>query len=173
MNHRRTWAVMIFLSAILLSKGAIAATAPTPKDPSDEPKRRVTFDWGLAGGSSGGASYFEANVGMNYFLTRVLSWRNAVFYRFGSSSTQIFGLDSSFRVNHAFALGEDSAMRLHAGTGFRAATGGGSAPFAEAGLGALLGPVNVSFGVKYLMYSVMNSANPNEFQYMIGLSGGT
>jgi hypothetical protein len=139
---------------------------------SDPPFKRLRLDMGGAGGSFQGQSFFEASVGLEYFMMERLSWRNSFFYRFAGVLRDSFGLDSSVRGNGNLPLG---SLRLRGliGAGYRFASPAGSAPFMEVGASAALGGFDVGLVTKFIALSLTDSSQPNVFLYSIVLSGST
>jgi hypothetical protein len=167
----------LFFSILALCVGLTAWAEPGRRSPAraeagDE--RRETgypaFEFNLAGaaGSAGGQSFFEIQLGVNTVFLPWLVWRNAPFYRFGSNTRDVFGLDSSVLGRVALT----SALSLDAGGGYRLATQGQSAPFLEARVGLSRSNLFFQVGVKYLMGSLVRAGGSNDWLYSIGGSAG-
>ena len=136
---------------------------------------RLTFDLGASTGSySNGASslsYSELNVGLNAFFAHWLDWRNALFARFVSGGTNVFGLDSS--VRGILTLGDSElGATLFAGPGWRFANTGDHVPFLEGGAVFNIRGVALGAGVRSFQRSWVGSSLSNDLQYFIILSGG-
>lgn len=127
----------------------------------------LTFDFGLSGGSVGGVSYAEANLGLNAYFAEWLAWRNAIFGRFPQTGQTTYGLDTSLRgiLNVPF-------LTAFAGPGYRFVTEGGSAPLVEGGVVLKLGILAIGGGVKVVMTSWSKSGAQNDTQYFVILGGG-
>lgn len=132
---------------------------------------KLTWDIGVSSGSSGGSSYTEGSVGLNYFFLDWLAWRNAAFARF-TTPENVYGLDSSLRAFANLGLTEKSSVTFFGGPGFRFITKGTNTPFLEGGAVAKLGGFNIGGGAKHFLLNSVNSTLTNETQYFIILSGG-
>ena len=132
---------------------------------------KFQYDLGGSVGGSGGESYYEMHLGLDYFILRWLVWRNAPFYRLPSNSVALYGLDSSLQGRHQFNLSQDIAPHFNLGAGYRLATQGSSVPFVEAGLGCAVKKINIGASVKYLLYSAVGDGRVNEKIYTINFSG--
>lgn len=132
--------------------------------------KRLRLDMGAAGGSVSGQGFVEGALGLEYFMMERLSWRNAVFYRVNRVNSDIYGIDSSARGNGNLSLGT-LKLRGIIGAGFRFATRGQEAPFAEVGGFARLTEFELGFMLKYLL--PLNSTNPSVAIYSLVFSGST
>lgn len=132
---------------------------------------RLTFDLGASGGSSGAVSYTEVEFGLNAYFSEWLAWRNAVFGRFPSTGSSIYGLDSSVRgiLGLSAAIG---GVTIFAGPGVRFPNQGAVTPFAEAGLVFRLAGLALGGGAKAIFNSWVQSGVSNDTQYFIILAGG-
>ncbi|PWU20504.1 MAG: hypothetical protein C5B49_04180 [Bdellovibrio sp.] len=147
--------------------------------PSLSSAAEMSWDLGAATGSYGGSSYTEANLGLNWFLLDYLNWRNALFGRFVSGADNVFGLDSSLRLQ-TFLSTESGGLGVgfFAGPGYRFARSDYSAAFLEGGVQFKLGGLRIGGGVKQFYYSnpgldVLGNRLPNtDTVYFIILSGG-
>lgn len=131
---------------------------------------RMTFDLGVSAGSIGDESYTEFNLGLNWFFTEWLAWRNAAFYRI-IEGDDYYGLDTSARFFHFVRWGSASGATLFGGPGFRFASLGDNLPFAEAGLIVKLGGFSIGGGAKAFVPGLVNSDMDSDTQYFIILSG--
>lgn len=128
--------------------------------------KKITYDLGISGGSTGSVNYTEANLGFNVYVADWLAWRNAIFGRF-SSSTTIYGLDSSVRGILDLAI-----LTAFAGPGWRIVNQGVSAPLVEAGAVVKLAGLSIGGGVKTILNSWAAPGLQNDTQYFIILAGG-
>jgi hypothetical protein len=145
------------LSVILILVGGLvsAPAAQAGRRPAQEEVQPVlTWDVGAASGSYGGAGYSEVNLGVNWHLLDYLVWRNAVFGRFISGASNVFGLDTSLRFQ-SFAQTDDRnfGIGFFAGPGYRFSQVNYTAAFLEGGLLLKLGGLNVGVGAKEFYYS--------------------
>lgn len=140
-------------------------------EPIEENYAKYTWDLGFSTGSSGGDTYSEANVGLNYFFKRWLAWRNALFGRF-IKPENIYGLDSSIRMFYSLGLGEKSSLTIFGGPGYRFVTKGLNVPFAEGGLVTHLGSFTLGVGAKTFFTQMVQSGAEPDTQYFIILAGG-
>lgn len=131
----------------------------------------LTYDLGVSTGRYGGHTYYEANLGLNYFAEDWLAWRNAIFGRIDDPSRNVYGLDTSLR---AIADIGDARTGLTAfvGPGFRFANGVSSAPFAEEGLVIHLGGLSIGGGAKQVFNSLTHTGEADDMQYFVILGGG-
>lgn len=132
---------------------------------------KLTWDLGVSSGASGGRSYTEGSLGLNYFFMDWLAWRNAVFARF-TTPENVYGLDSSLRAFANLGLTEKSSLTLFGGPGYRFMTKGTNTPFLEGGVVAKLGGFNIGGGLKHFMLKSVDAKLEDETQYFIILSGG-
>jgi hypothetical protein len=117
-----------------------------------EKSRSLNWDLGASIGSYGGSSYSQIDLGVNWFLTDFLNWRNVAFSRFGNSITQAAGLDSSLLYD--FHDGDnDFSYRLFAGPGVRVSSAANTGYFGEAGVVIHTAGLNLGGGVKAINYS--------------------
>lgn len=131
---------------------------------------RVTFDLGASSGSTNSVSYTELNLGLNAYFYEWLAWRNAIFGRFMTGSSGVYGLDSSLRgiIEASGFMG----FTAFAGPGYRFVNQGRGAPFFETGIVLKLAGLALGGGVKTVLTSWAQSGAPNETQYFIILAGG-
>jgi hypothetical protein len=144
--------------------------APPPKERSRFGLQKLTFDLGGSGGSVNGVSYTEIDLGLNAYFYDWLAWRNAVFGRFASGQSNLYGLDSS--VRGILSLGSVVGFTAFAGPGYRFVNQGGNVPFLEGGLVFKFLGIAVGGGVKTLLTSAAQSGAPNDTQYFLILAGG-
>lgn len=118
----------------------------------DRPSR-WTYDVGAAVGNDQIGSYTEFDLGANWYRSQWLSWRNALFTRFGENYRTLFGLNTSFRGEANFyAKNSSFGAQAYAGPGLQVATLESSAGFAEAGLVFKIGSIYIGGGVKRFRY---------------------
>jgi len=134
---------------------------------------RLTFDLGASFGAVGEVSYTEIELGFNAYFYHWLAWRNAVFGRFPSVGSSIYGLDSSVRLVLDLS-GSLGGITAFAGPGARFASGGGHAtvPLVEGGAVFKIVGFAIGGGVKTLMNSMVQAGAPNDTQYFLILAGG-
>lgn len=130
---------------------------------------RLTYDLGASFGSAGSISYTEVEIGFNAYFYKWLAWRNAVFGRFPSKGSSVYGLDSSVRGILDLS-GTAGGVTAFAGPGLRFASGSGrsTTPFLEGGVIFKLLGLALGGGVKTLI----QSGEPNDTQYFLILAGG-
>lgn len=140
-----------------------------------------TYDIGASTGSSGGRTYSELNLGLNYWFTPALAWRNSIFGRQVEDNDAtpdidekdtIYGLDTSIRGRHYFEFSESTGMTIFVGPGYRFQNKGENVPIGEGGLLFRLGSLSVGGSVKALLYELVDPNRKTEVQYSIILSGG-
>lgn len=170
--------------------GDVEAEAPTageflqPVEPRGRPRQaraprrssplglhRLTFDLGASSGSVNDVSYTEVGVGLNAYFTDWLAWRNAVFGRFVSGGTNVYGLDTSVRGILDLS-GSVAGLTFFAGPGFRFVNEGFNTPFAEGGVVLRVGGISLGGGAKVLLNSIVRSGTKNDTQYFIIIAGG-
>ena len=135
---------------------------------------KLTWDLGVSFGSSGDNDYNEINLGVNYFISDVLVWRNAAFSRNFSDDAieDRYGLDTSARFNFLTDLGEAGRLHLFGGPGWRFISSGKNPPFAEGGISVTLGGLRVGGGAKFIMNKVIDGNLENDTQFFVTFSGG-
>lgn len=138
-----------------------------------------TYDVGGSVGNYNGTSYSEVNLGLNWHFNDYLTWRNAVFSRFGSEQASASGLDTSMRFDYGLqSQGGSLGFNVFAGPGYRFSKNEYSAAFAEAGLTVKLGGLNIGGGAKLMNYTSPGTASDgsnlpkNDVTYFIILAGG-
>jgi hypothetical protein len=140
---------------------------------------KFTYDLSASFGNYNDSSYNEINLGLNWIMGDYLNWRNSIFNRFGSNTTNISGLDSSLRLQTTSTT-EDETFGFHAfiGPGVRLASENWNAVFGEAGLVFKIGGIKIGGGVKSISYlenrkDKSNQELPkNDQQVFLILSGG-
>jgi hypothetical protein len=153
----------------LISSGALAQGRLKQKT--------LTYDIGAALGNYGGKSYTELNLGLNWYITQNLNWRNAAFSRFGDTSNS--GLDSSMRFETS-SVSQDGTYGSHffAGPGVRISNSSNTGLFGEAGASFRLGGLVLGGGVKSIYYgspgkdSVGGNLPNNDTTFFLILGGG-
>ncbi len=118
-------------------------------------------------------------MGLNWFVTDWLNWRNSVFSQFGSNLKSVYGLDSTALFNTEFYNSSRTAgVEFFAGPGVRLASEKSSAVIGTAGLTFAFGGLRIGGGATYLSYfedrdDKLGAVLPkDEVQYFITLSGG-
>ena len=139
----------------------------------------IEIDVAGSSGTYNGQAYTEMHLGLNLNFNEYLTWRNAAFKRFGSTTAQeTTGLDTSLRfgLDNKF---DGGSVNLFAGPGYRfTSPSDKSALFAEAGATLHLGGLSVGAGAKYLRYdqaqydSIGNKTNHDDLNYFITIAGG-
>ena len=133
---------------------------------------RWLIDLSAATGEANNRTYSEANLGVNYYFSEWLAWRNAGFYRFVSEADDFYGLDSSARLRLRVPLGLKSGFTLFGGGGYRFPNIGRAAPLAEGGLILRVAGVSLGGGVRKIFTSVVDDrVEEDELLYFIVLSG--
>lgn len=124
--------------------------------------RRFRLDGGGSVGSSNRGSFYEINLGVSYYVTEWLIWRNAPFFRFQSGAANSFGLDSSVRGQYSPPVAAEFSPTLMVGAGFRFINTGSHAPFAEIGLGLRVSEIQIQLGVKYIASKLLHPGVEDE-----------
>ncbi|WP_413290534.1 hypothetical protein [Bdellovibrio sp. HCB337] len=145
---------ILFLSVLGASAQAQNGDVPASRGilvPVREPM--WTYDVGAVAGSDQLGNYTEVQVGANWYQNQWLSWRNALFTRFGSDYDSIFGLDTSIRGELNFNQRNSGfGLQLYAGPGARFATRDSSAGFLEVGALFRVAKIYIGAGVKQMYY---------------------
>lgn len=147
--------------ALLISLAAITSQA------------KLTFDVGYSFGESNDQDYSELNLGVNYFFSDLLVWRNSGFHR-NFSNDQIedrYGLDTSIRLNLVMDVADAGSIKLFGGPGWRFQSEGKNPPLAEAGIGIDVGGLRVGAGAKMIFNEIIDSNQENDTQYFVSISG--
>lgn len=112
-----------------------------------------TYDVGAMAGTDQLGSYTEIQVGANWYQNQWLSWRNALFSRFGSDYDTIYGLDTEIRGELNFNQRNSGfGLQLYAGPGARFATRDSSAGFLEVGALFRIARIYIGGSVRQLYY---------------------
>lgn len=160
------------LPAAKRTVSADAYRAPAAYDgDGDDNFNKITFDVGLSAGNTNGASYTEANLGINAYFLDYFAWRNSIFSRFVTGQDNVYGLDTSLRG--VFSAGnQNGGFTAFAGPGWRFVSKGDSAPFAEGGVVVKLGGISIGGGAKAVFNSAIRSGAADDTQYFLILAGG-
>jgi hypothetical protein len=154
------WILILSISMVAVATLLASHSAKAQKRMrrSAETTHRMTYDLGASTGTYNSYSYSEITVGLNYYLTNFLIWRNALFTRMGTGVDSASGIDTSARFFFD-SQGEpgDFGFALFAGPGYRISNEKNSAFFAEGGAILKLGGLNIGGGVKSMIY-----ANPGK-----------
>lgn len=141
--------------------------------------KTFTYDVSGSSGVTNGNSYSEINLGLNWYLTEWLNWRNAIFSRFGSNIKTINGLDSSILAGiQAFNDDRSLGFQAYVGPGVRVASDKNTAATADAGVVFTLAGLRLGVGAKALRYlenridKTGGSLPKDETLYYVVLAGG-
>lgn len=154
---------------------AVAIGTASQATDTERKKKFVEFDISGSAGNYNGRSYTEVHAGLNLNFTDWLTWRNSIFKRMSSGSTQeVTGLDSSIRFEQDFG-----DLRLFAGPGYRwTSDSNKNALLGEAGATVSAGKVSLGAGAKYLRYDQAQfdasgaEIKRDDFSYFVTISGG-
>ena len=156
--------ILAFLFPFLIAATLEAQTRPT-----------FTYDLGVSSGRTNDKSYTEINLGLNWYLSEYLIWRNSIFNRFGTGIENTTGLDTSarFAYNTSRDPGE-FGIGVFAGPGLRISKKEFTGVFGEAGItlrgpGLALGVVGKS--IHYPSASGDDSKNETVVSIVVGASG--
>ncbi|KHD88259.1 MAG: hypothetical protein OM95_10075 [Bdellovibrio sp. ArHS] len=157
---------VVFVVSLLLSTVAFA-------------QNHFSYDVSGSSGSRDGESYSEIHLGLNYYATNWLNWRNSLFTQFGSEIKTVYGLDSAALLNYdLYTQNRAFGVEFFAGPGVRLATEKSNAVFGKAGITFGLGGLRIGGGVQAFHY-LEDRTDKNDFvlgkdevQYFITLSGG-
>ncbi|WP_413288332.1 hypothetical protein [Bdellovibrio sp. HCB337] len=170
--------ILLASSLILFASTAMARSMPSMRTlPSTHPT--FTYDVSASSGTENNNTYSEVKLGLNWYLTDWLNWRNAVFTRFGSNVKSANGLDSSLLASYE-VINEERTLGFQAfvGPGVRIASEDNNAATATAGVIFTLGGIKLGGGAQYLSYfktrkdTVGEDLPKAETQYFVVLSGG-
>lgn len=170
--------LFVFASLVLFTGTSWARSMPEMRT---LPKTHPTFSYDLSAssGSENDKTYSEVKLGLNWFLSDWLNWRNAVLSRFGSNIQSVNGLDSSLLATFDAQNDTDTlGVQAFVGPGVRLASADNTAATATAGVIFTLGGLRLGGGAQYLSYfktrqDTEGLALPkNETQYFIVLAGG-
>ncbi|UXR64566.1 hypothetical protein EZJ49_15965 [Bdellovibrio bacteriovorus] len=146
---------------------------------SVQAQSRFSYDLSGASGSRDGESFTEIHLGLNYFVTDWLNWRNSVFTQFGTDINTVYGLDTAGLFNYElYNSNRTLGIEFFAGPGLRFASENSNAAFGKAGVTFGLGGLRIGAGVQQFHYfedrkdKNDNTLNKDETQYFITLSGG-
>lgn len=161
---------ILSLSVLSVSQNTLAAS----KDDS-----RITYDVSGSQTTINDKTYQELNVGINWYLSNWLSWRNSAFQRQAQDEKTVYGLDTSFRLQKEW-LNDSKTLgfKVFGGPGARIASERYNAYFGEAGVGFRLGGIQLSGGVKSYRYAHSREDNNgvklprNENHVFVTISGG-
>jgi hypothetical protein len=141
--------------------------------------KNMSYDVSGAVGSYYGEPYTQLTLGLNWYLSEHMNWRNSVFTQFGSKLNTTYGLDSAALFGTEFYnSGHTAGLEIFAGPGVRVASENSSAATATAGLTVQLAGIRIGGGATYLNYfetrhNTDDVALPkDETQYFITISGG-
>lgn len=172
---------LVFVGGLLLSPDAVWAqrkSLPTIKSVPQNSKQ-FTYDLSASSGTTNGNNYSEVNLGLNWYLTEWLNWRNSIFSRFGSNIKSVSGLDSSILAGtQVFSDDRMFGVQAYIGPGVRLASEKNTAATADAGVIFTLAGLRLGVGAKALQYfeTRQDSSGGNlpksESQYYIVLAGG-
>ena len=147
--------------------------------PASTQKSRLSYDISGSQSTQNDRTYQELNIGLNWFLSDWLIFRNSAFQRQSQDQDTVYGLDSSLRLQHSLQNDENTlGFKVFGGPGIRIASEKSNAYFGEAGVGIRLGGINLTAGVKSLQYAEKrydsngNKLPNTENQVFIGISGG-
>lgn len=148
-------------------------STPSEPQPQDRDFTRLTYDLNISTGQSADINYTEANLGLSFFFTPWLAWRNGIFGRLyrDSEFNTLYGLDSSLRGLFGADLDRGTGIRLFGGPGYRFVNEGKDVPFLEAGLVLRLAGLAIGGGVKTLYNQAVDNNLENDTQYFLILSG--
>lgn len=141
-------------------------------------RAEFTYDLSASVGEYDGSSYTEINFGLNYVMSEIFTWRNALFSRQGSAIESVQGLDSSMRWTYSSHSPEGgSGFDAFIGPGVRIASRQHNAAFGEAGVVLTLGGLRIGGGLKSLSYfsdrdDGQGPLPRGETQYFLILAGG-
>lgn len=155
-----------------------ARSMPTMRTlPSAHPT--FTYDMSGSSGTQNGVSYSEIKLGLNWYVTDWLNWRNALFTRFGSNIKSVNGLDSSLLATYDLRNDSDTlGVQAFVGPGVRIASEDNNAATATAGVIFTLGGIRLGGGAQYLSYfKTRKDAEgldlpKSDTQYFIVIAGG-
>lgn len=160
-----------FILVISLSSFAFAARS---KDGS-----RLTYDVSGSQTTINDRTYQEVNLGVNWFFSDWLVWRNSGFHRQAQEQKSVSGLDTSLRLQQEWINSDRTlGFKIFGGPGARFASERHNAHFAEAGVGFRLGGLQIGGGVKAIRYTHSREDSEgqplprNENQVFVTISGG-
>ncbi len=137
--------ILALFNTTALQAGAAARRAGT--------QPTLTYDLGASTGTYNENSYSEINLGLNWYLTEHVVWRNSLFTRFGSNIDGSSGLDTSARWVANTPASENFVFGVFAGPGYRISNKENSGIFAEAGFLLKAFGLGAGLGFKSLTYN--------------------
>lgn len=170
--------ILLASNLFLFSSFAMARSMPSMRTlPDSHPT--FSYDVSASSGTENSNTYSEIKLGLNWYLTDWLNWRNAIFTRFGSNVKSTNGLDSSLLATYE-VNNEERTLGVQAfiGPGVRLASEDNNAATATAGVIFTLGGIKLGGGVQYLSYIKTRQDTEgvdlpkSETQYFVVLSGG-
>lgn len=170
--------ILLVFGILFFSTSAWARSMPAIKTlPSSHPT--FSYDVSASSGSENNNTYSELKLGLNWYLTDWLNWRNAIFTRFGSKIKSSNGLDSSLLATYEAKNEADTlGVQAFVGPGVRLASEDNNAATATAGVIFTLAQIRVGGGAQYLSYFKTRQDTDgidlpkDETQYFVVLSGG-
>jgi hypothetical protein len=139
----------------------------------------MSYDLSGGVGTYNGNSYTEIDVGLNWYVTNYLNWRNSLFTQFGSSIDTTYGLDTAAIFGTGlYTSGGGAGVEFFAGPGLRFANEDASGYFGKAGLIFAIGGLRIGGGAQVTKYYQSRHDKygykmpDEEVQYFIILSGG-
>lgn len=140
---------------------------------------RITYDVSGSQTTVNDRLYQEVNLGLNWYFTDWFMWRNSAFSRSAQEQKTIYGLDSSFRLQHEWLNSSKTlGFKIFGGPGARLASEKYNAYFGEAGIGFRLGGIQLSGGVRSYKYTQSRTDSDgvtlpkNENHVFVTISGG-
>lgn len=122
--------------------------------PTGETRSHMTYDLGASTGSYNGYSYSEITLGLNWYMSDYLVWRNAAFSRFGSQVDSALGVDTSLRFIYDTKADRDSVgVTVFGGPGYRLSSEKYSGYFLEGGALLKFGGLSLGGGIKSITYT--------------------
>lgn len=166
---RHAFFISIFSSLLFFQSTTQAASSNS----------RVTYDVSGSQTTINERTYQEINLGVNWYFTDWFIWRNAAFSRTAQDEDTVYGLDTSFRLQHEWLNSSKTlGFKIFGGPGARIASEKYNAYFGEAGVGFRLGGILLSGGVRSYRYVHNREDNEgirlprNENHVFVTLSGG-
>lgn len=140
----------VLIASLLLFSSVVLAQANYRMEYRQHPT--FTYDVGAASGSYNGNNYSEINLGLNWYFSDAVAWRNSLFTRFGTGVDSATGVDSSLRYTYNTDARATLGLGFFAGGGYRLTKTQDAGPFAEAGLTLRAGGLSVGAGIKEIFY---------------------
>lgn len=168
---RHAFFISILSTLLFLQSPASAASSSSDS--------RVTYDVSGSQTTVNDRTYQELNLGINWYFTDWFSWRNSAFSRTAQEQDTVYGLDTSFRLQHEW-LNDSKTLgfKIFGGPGARIASEKYNAYFGEAGVGFRLGGILLSGGVRSYQYTQNRVDSDgvklpkNENHVFVTISGG-